>query len=503
MTTAARLAACSLVLLATGCRTLHRPVPPAFDLARDERDFAQALAYFVAGVVAEYEAGRGSDAALASYAEAARLDPGNLRLANLLAANLIHRDRAAEAVEVLARTCRQIPRSAAAHRDLAQAAEIARQFDLAERHYRKALELAPDETYAARARVRVLFRGGRDREALKALALLTRQARTDEDATAAVRWGGHFLRPPAEPARAAACFELVASHATNRFLRSEALEWSGVARQRGSETNAARAAFLQALAADPSAVSAAHRLAALEVARSGASAVTQWEQRARSKPDDAAVQLVVAALAERTRQPERALQHLAEAHRLLRRSPTLPPGMGFYLHHAARLDDAEEDTAAAEVLREGLAAYPASHPLMNHLAYLWAVNNTRLAEAEQYILAAVRDAPDNGAYIDTLAWVYYRQGRFHEALAQLTQAVRLIPDDPTIHDHLGDVLAALERGAEALGHWRRSYALDPQLPGVAGKLRHHGVDPAAIAPRQPAPTATADDELPPVERLPE
>jgi Flp pilus assembly protein TadD len=69
--------------------------------------------------------------------------------------------------------------------------------------------------------------------------------------------------------------------------------------------------------------------------------------------------------------------------------------------------------------------------------------------------------PDEGAYLDTLGWVYYRQGEYGKALKCLRKAARAMPDDPVIHDHLGDALYALGEPGEARRYWQKSLELEP------------------------------------------
>ena len=46
--------------------------------------------------------------------------------------------------------------------------------------------------------------------------------------------------------------------------------------------------------------------------------------------------------------------------------------------------------------------------------------------------------PDSGYIIDSLGWVYYQKGKFEDAIRHLQKAVSLLPNDPTIAEHLGD-----------------------------------------------------------------
>ncbi len=121
-------------------------------------------------------------------------------------------------------------------------------------------------------------------------------------------------------------------------------------------------------------------------------------------------------------------------------------GLGVALERAGRLTEATERFAAV------LESYPDFAPALNYLGYLWIERGERLADAVALVDRAVRLDPDNGAYVDSLGWGYYRQGRYTEAVAMLERAARLLPNDATVRSHLGDALLAAgapERAAEA------------------------------------------------------
>ena len=55
------------------------------------------------------------------------------------------------------------------------------------------------------------------------------------------------------------------------------------------------------------------------------------------------------------------------------------------------------------------------HPnARNYLAYMWAERGERLPEALEHIKVALEIEPDSAAFIDTLGWIYFRQGNFKE-----------------------------------------------------------------------------------------
>ena len=69
---------------------------------------------------------------------------------------------------------------------------------------------------------------------------------------------------------------------------------------------------------------------------------------------------------------------------------------------------------------------------------------------------AVAASPDSGYIVDSLGWVYYRLGRYAEAVVQMERAVELEAVDPVVNDHLGDVYWAVGRKREAQFQWKRA-----------------------------------------------
>jgi Flp pilus assembly protein TadD len=79
-----------------------------------------------------------------------------------------------------------------------------------------------------------------------------------------------------------------------------------------------------------------------------------------------------------------------------------------------------------------------------------------------YIRKAVKLKPDDGYYVDSLGWAYFRLGNLGAAVEQLERAVELKPDDPIINDHLGDAYWRVGRKLEAKYQWQQSLTLKPE-----------------------------------------
>ncbi len=132
---------------------------------------------------------------------------------------------------------------------------------------------------------------------------------------------------------------------------------------------------------------------------------------------------------------------------------------------------------AEEQFKKVLAIDPLNDAAANYLGYMLADRGVRLQESVHYIKKALQLEPNNGAYLDSLGWAYYKMKSFQQAEAPLQKAVRLISNDPTIREHLGYVYLALGKKAEAqrqwehaLKIWRKKNASDFG-PHQAAKLR--------------------------------
>jgi len=112
--------------------------------------------------------------------------------------------------------------------------------------------------------------------------------------------------------------------------------------------------------------------------------------------------------------------------------------------------EAEDEVEAMATLETLWQEYPGDPVVANSLGYFLAERGTDLERAERLIRFALQEEPENGAFIDSLGWVLFQQGRYEAAFDQLVQAANAIPDDATILEHLGMTLRALGQDVEAI-----------------------------------------------------
>ena len=134
-----------------------------------------------------------------------------------------------------------------------------------------------------------------------------------------------------------------------------------------------------------------------------------------------------------------------------------------YFTRGDLLERQKQYEGAEKQFRKVLELQPKNAEALNYLGYMLADRNTKLDEATQLVKKALDMQPDNGAFLDSMGWICFRQGKYSEAQGLLERALAQTPD-PTIHDHLGDVLAKQGKTKEAASEWQASLKLARQ-PG--------------------------------------
>ena len=129
---------------------------------------------------------------------------------------------------------------------------------------------------------------------------------------------------------------------------------------------------------------------------------------------------------------------------------------------------------AEEQFKKVLAVNPKNAPVLNYYGYMLGDLGIRLDEAEALVQKALKEDPYNGAYLDSLGWIYFKENKLGASETTLRKAVERERHDATIHSHLGDLYAKLGRGdlaatewEKSLLEWRRSLPADLETDKVA------------------------------------
>lgn len=147
----------------------------------------------------------------------------------------------------------------------------------------------------------------------------------------------------------------------------------------------------------------------------------------------------------------------------------------FYYNYAAAAERSGDYATAENLFTRAILLDPENSDAFNYMAYMWAEKGIFLDNALDFVGHALEFEPDNAAYLDTLGWIYFKQGKYTEALELIRNARAVMPDDPTILDHLGDALAGLGYDEQALEAWKKSFQIDGNS-ALEKKLRARGID---------------------------
>ena len=131
------------------------------------------------------------------------------------------------------------------------------------------------------------------------------------------------------------------------------------------------------------------------------------------------------------------------------------------------------------VMETAIKLDPHHADALNYLGYSYAERGVRIDQALSLTKQAVALKPENGYYVDSLGWAFFKSGQLTEALTEIKRAVALVGDDPVIYEHLGDIYAKQQRLPDAREAWLHALELDPSNIKLMERFRELGMgDPA-------------------------
>ena len=109
---------------------------------------------------------------------------------------------------------------------------------------------------------------------------------------------------------------------------------------------------------------------------------------------------------------------------------------------------------ADEDLLKSLEINPDAPHVLNYLAYSWLERNYKINSAIDMLEKAYAQRENDPYIIDSIGWAYYLIGDYFEAEKLLRKAVQIMPTDPIVNDHYGDILWKLGRKTQANYFWK-------------------------------------------------
>jgi len=173
----------------------------------------------------------------------------------------------------------------------------------------------------------------------------------------------------------------------------------------------------------------------------------------KGNADDQNVNLVLAQIYSRLRRWKEAAEQIDAAEVL---STKQDDKIYIYFLRGALDERQKHYDSAEEQFRKILAIDSNNSMTLNYLGYMLADRGVKLDDALTMVQKAVQQEPQNGAYLDSLGWVYFKMGQYALAEANLRKASERISTDPQVHDHLGELYEKTGRLKMAASQWEQS-----------------------------------------------
>ena len=125
-------------------------------------------------------------------------------------------------------------------------------------------------------------------------------------------------------------------------------------------------------------------------------------------------------------------------------------------------------------LLKSLEVNPDDAYVLNYLAYSWLERKYKIDLSLQMLEKAYAKRSNDPYIIDSIGWAYYLIDDYEKAENFLKRAVELMPEDPIVNDHYGDILWKLDRKIQARYFWENVLNLeeteDKMKKVIKGKL---------------------------------
>jgi tetratricopeptide (TPR) repeat protein len=149
-----------------------------------------------------------------------------------------------------------------------------------------------------------------------------------------------------------------------------------------------------------------------------------------------------------------------------------PPHLraALYAGRGRALDALGQTERATSDYEAALELDPAQPTALWHYARLLVQQKQNLSRARRLAQRAVEASPSTPEALNTLGWIYFKQGSLSEANDVLRKAVETGAASAAVYEHLGDVQRALGNDDRARQYWKKALDLDPERDAVQEKL---------------------------------
>jgi len=196
------------------------------------------------------------------------------------------------------------------------------------------------------------------------------------------------------------------------------------------------------------------RLAAIDVSHDKFNQASQRLQKIlKEKPEHLDAHLMLSAI----RLTQKQYRKLIDETAALMDMKKLPLQLLF--NRAVALDHFKQYEQAEVMLNRIIRHNPDYAEALNFLGYTYAVQGIKLDKAKMLIQRALIQKPDDGYYLDSLAWAYYQAGEYAKAASTQAKALKQVSDDAVMHEHYGDIMWKKGKQKAARQAWKKAIEL--------------------------------------------
>ncbi len=122
-------------------------------------------------------------------------------------------------------------------------------------------------------------------------------------------------------------------------------------------------------------------------------------------------------------------------------------------------------------LLDALKIIPNNSYVLNYLAYSWLERNQNINKAILMLEKAYKENENDPYIIDSVGWGYFLVGKYNDAEKYMRRALELMPNDPIVNDHYGDILWKLNRKIQAQYFWNSVLKMDDAEKEMIEKIK--------------------------------
>jgi tetratricopeptide (TPR) repeat protein len=199
------------------------------------------------------------------------------------------------------------------------------------------------------------------------------------------------------------------------------------------------------------------------------------ESLARTQADDPDVHIALAQAYTDANRSAQAVKVLRDA------QVKFPSETSIIFELGAALDKQKKYAESEALFRQLIAKEPENAVALNYLGYMLAERGERLNESVDFIKRALAIDPDNGSFLDSIGWAYFKDGKLDLALDNLKKAADQLGTNSVVQDHYGELLFKMGRYDDAIGAWNKA------LSGDGDSIDRGDIDKKIRSARQKLP----------------